>query len=315
MTDLLIHIGRHKTGTTAIQRFLSSNPQWLRENGYYMPGTGFERVAHHQIAHAISRHRPIIRAALITPPIISNLCTEIRSESALTAVISSEAFQGRKPQLIRHYFSEFDPRVIVYIRNHLDYLASSYNQKVHATDYTGSIERYYATIYRVNYARFLQNWDKSFPEKLTVRKFDRNLLERQDIVADFLKHGLRISASAEELDTFRGEQNPSLNARVTLFKLHLNRTGQTAQFPANKLYPALPRLNDRFEAEKFRLPEKLKNKVVRKSRRSDRQAARRFFGDSTLFEYENYRCDSTEALSATDIQAMTDALFEEIALS
>jgi hypothetical protein len=314
MTDLLIHIGRHKTGTTAIQRFLSANAQWLRENGYYMPVTGFDRVAHRQIAHTISRHRPIIRAAMITPPVIADLCTEIRNESELSAVISSEAFQGRRPQLVRHYFSEFDPRVIVYIRNHLDYLASSYNQRVHATDYTGSIERYYATIYRVNYAKFLQNWDKHFPDKLTVRKFERKLLEQQDIVADFLRHGLRISASPEELDTFRGDQNPSLNARVTLFKLHLNRTGQTAQFPANKLYPALPRLNARFEAEKFRLPKKLRNKVVRKSSRSDKQAARLFFGDSTLFEYEDYRCASPGDLNNTDIQAMTEALLEEMAL-
>jgi hypothetical protein len=166
----------------------------------------------------------------------------------------------------------------------------------------------------VNYAKFLQNWDKHFPDKLTVRKFERKLLEQQDIVADFLRHGLRISASPEELDTFRGDQNPSLNARVTLFKLHLNRTGQTAKFPANKLYPALPRLNARFEAEKLRLPKKLRNKVVRKSSRSDKQAARLFFGDSTLFEYEDYRCASPGDLNNTDIQAMTEALLEEMAL-
>ncbi len=189
MPDMLIHIGRHKTGTTAIQRFLRDNPRWMRENGYYMPDTGLDRVAHHEIAYAVSRHQPIIRAALTTPSIIARLCAEIRQENKLTAVISSEAFQGRRPQLIRHYFAEFDPRVIVYIRNHLDYLASSYNQKVHATAYTGTIEHYYATIYRVNYARFLQNWDKNFPGKLTVRKFDRDFLERQDIVADFIRHG------------------------------------------------------------------------------------------------------------------------------
>ena len=314
MSNLLIHIGRHKTGTTAIQRFLTANPQWLRENGFYMPGTGFDRVAHHQIAHSISRHQPIAIAAQITPAIITELCTEIRNDGGLTAVISSEAFPGRRPQLIRHYFKEFDPRIIVYIRNHLDYLASSYNQRVHATDYKGSIERYYATIYRVNYAKFLKNWDKHFPGKLTVRKFERELLEQQDIVADFLRHGLRISASPEELDTFQGDQNPSLNARVMLFKLHLNRTGQTAQFPANKLYPALPRLNARFGADKFRLPKKLRNKVVRKTSRSDRKAAKQFFGDSTLFEYENYRCGSTETLGSSDIEAMTEALLEEMAL-
>lgn len=307
-----MHIGRHKTGTTAIQKLLVDNPRWLSEQGYYLPHTGFDGIAHHSIAQSINRSLPAFVAGLNTPAVFTELRAELEQQSRLTAIITSEAFQGRKPQLVRRYLGKLETRVIVYIRNQLDYLVSSYNQRVHATDYAGSIERYYATIFSVNYARFLGSWQRHFPDQLTVRKFERAALHKQDVVADFIKYGLQRASPSPDPALGENDPNPSLNSRVLLFKLHLNRSGQTANFPDDKLYRALPRLNARFEAEKFSLPEKLKAKVVRAALRPDRIAARRFFGEQELFDYADYRCAGSVALASTDIVMMTEALLEEL---
>lgn len=314
MARVILHIGRHKTGTSAIQHFLAANPQWLRERGFYLPQTGLGRIAHHPLAEETPRHIPAFIWRWQKPALYNDLHRELAKEQKLTAVITSELFQGRNPRAIRGYLRKHDLRVIVYIRNHLDYLASAYCQKVHATSYSAPIEQYYRTIYKVDYARFLGRWLKQFPDRLAVRKFEPGLLFQGDIIADFVKHGLAIEDISLAAATATGQHNISLNWRVLMFKLHLNQTGITAQFPRDKLYPALVRLNTVFEADKFRLPEKLKAMVVRKALPSDRAAAQRFFGESTLFDYSGYQSAEPPPLDGEEIRAMTEALHREIEL-
>ena len=55
---LVLHIGSHKTGTTAVQRFAAAHRAILRERGLWYPSydeIGLpEHYAHHHFAHAIA---------------------------------------------------------------------------------------------------------------------------------------------------------------------------------------------------------------------------------------------------------------------
>ena len=51
---IYLHIGGRKTGTTAIQLFLSSNRAQLKKKGYLYPG--YPRHAHHEITKELLYH-------------------------------------------------------------------------------------------------------------------------------------------------------------------------------------------------------------------------------------------------------------------
>lgn len=66
--QLLFHVGTHKTGTTAIQAYLSQCRAELAAQGILYPslrpGLWKEREAHHKVAQAVARHSIIDRARL-----------------------------------------------------------------------------------------------------------------------------------------------------------------------------------------------------------------------------------------------------------
>lgn len=51
MANIVIHIGRHKSGTSALQDMLFSSKELLEKEGWYYPATGMKNIAHHGLAH------------------------------------------------------------------------------------------------------------------------------------------------------------------------------------------------------------------------------------------------------------------------
>ncbi len=49
-----IHVGPHKTGTSAIQWFLQENRAELLEHGYFVPESETKRGAHHALAEKLA---------------------------------------------------------------------------------------------------------------------------------------------------------------------------------------------------------------------------------------------------------------------
>ena len=117
-----MHIGRHKTGTTAIQQFLRHNKQWLLDNGFYTPETGLKGLGHHDIAIPMRRVSINRLKFYKHSTVLKNLQAEIHDNKNLTSVISSEAFQNSSPKIVHKAFRDFEVRIVVYLRNQLDYL-------------------------------------------------------------------------------------------------------------------------------------------------------------------------------------------------
>ena len=107
MQHLILHIGRHKTGTTALQYCFSCNADALSEAGIHYPRTGIDWVAHHPIAARINEQKdPFFDP--VEDELLSQLLHELSQCGKRHVLISSEGFQSCDPAIVRRVFKDFD---------------------------------------------------------------------------------------------------------------------------------------------------------------------------------------------------------------
>lgn len=89
---LIIHIGTHKTGTTAIEKFLSLNRLIFKKYDIYIPKTGLSGKydGHHNLAWEVHGDTPLFNTKFGT---LNDLKKELNSINHKTIVISSDYFE------------------------------------------------------------------------------------------------------------------------------------------------------------------------------------------------------------------------------
>lgn len=128
MRCLTLHIGRHKTGTTAIQNFLFRNREQLLERGFYVPMAGRDGAGHHRLSRELStvKKRRLKRRGGAGEAFLE-LAREVgQLEPGPQLLISSEDFQNCDPAVVSKALAAYRTRVVVYIREQVNYLASAY---------------------------------------------------------------------------------------------------------------------------------------------------------------------------------------------
>ena len=181
---LFLHVGLHKTGTTAVQKFLASNAATLAEQGVLYPSAGREKSAHHLIGRDLWLHSG--QEGTLLP-----LVEELRDSSLGNAIVSSEHLEylssDAQFECLRNHLEPFDVRIVVYLRRQDHFLASSYAQDVKVNGFTCDIETYYRdTLERYDYGEILARWAAVFgPENLIVRPYEAARLPR-GVIPDFL---------------------------------------------------------------------------------------------------------------------------------
>ena len=134
----LLHIGANKTGTSSIQRMLVDNTQALSNAGWFYPDFHLQHCAHHALAYALAGHptrglaegwRGAFKQATADP--------EHRH------IISSELFfRNVPPQAAAQLFPPGETQIVLYLREHLGYLASWYAQAVQERNLTAGFDDY-----------------------------------------------------------------------------------------------------------------------------------------------------------------------------
>lgn len=170
MKRLIIHLGTHKTASTAIQFLLARNRQLLLEEGFFYPTPPQPPYfAQHAIAWEVARwHNPgELRPVTYT---LADALADFRDSGAETLVLSSEDFlrptfaEGFLTEFFRTVRPTFDHiTVAAYVRNRKGFFTSSYNQWVKSLRYDGDIDHYLTTVLRngeasIHYTRALQSW-------------------------------------------------------------------------------------------------------------------------------------------------------------
>ena len=254
-----LHIGTHKTGTTAIQRQLKRNREslkklgvWYPSEGELLPGRG-EGIPHRNIARSLDNRggaKPysVDELQIIARSIIG------KAQQYEHTIISSEAFWrigfAAVPDLypigelwlrkqsniakIRRLFQDADVRVSAVLRERGAYIQSSYSEFILATLYKDGIKQFIRSYsYAWDYDRQLQAWGSHFP--VQAHSYE-DLSQSGQLPLSFLR---RLCGSNLPEEALAADKKPRVNISEPLacvaFKLFLNQL-PLDYHKRNKLY-------------------------------------------------------------------------------
>ena len=216
--NLVLHIGRHKSGTSSLQHWLFSNREHLKKDGFLYPMSGlYGRAAHHELAWALHPKTLDLKKAR---HIAAGIKKEASSDDIV--ILSSEAFQNlASVDAVLEFTSTLGiPRssilVVCYLREHIDYAMSAYRQ---------AIQNQTAIISFVDYATSLRDLSPFFSRwrevgALTISWFSRDTLVSGNVIEDFCKKVGIISG-----DYSMENKNVSIGGNLLVCKLASNIIG------------------------------------------------------------------------------------------
>jgi hypothetical protein len=253
---VLLHIGQSKTGTSAIQAFLTLNRGILRKHGILYPsikikGMPLNLGAHNAVSDALLNHHrfPFVSAADYFQQFFND-ATESKSD---LLILSAEHFFGGEPRVWsvqneEEYFQFYrekveklavflqghEVKILVYLRPQLDWLSSAIAQTVRIERLISdrliyNNDRQFFELIKplLKYADLLDIWrDIIKPSSFMVVPYIRSALHKNSSVADFLmRTGLdHISFQYATTDI---QVNESLNYEFIEVKKRLNHTNRS----------------------------------------------------------------------------------------
>lgn len=203
---IYFHIGTHKTGTTALQKFFVDNREVLKEKGF---------------TYDFYNDSEMNQGYLVKPEKWEGLVFDQNKNY----IISGEDFYSHIlniSEAIKEKLSRFNINFIVYFKRQDLMKQSVYNQivKMHGFAKEFSEDNHY----NLNYYDFLKKLENQFPgSKLTVRVYEKGQFEGGSIFSDFLKI-LNLDLTSE-YQVEKKVVNPSLTTEKMEFTRYLNRLG------------------------------------------------------------------------------------------
>lgn len=232
---LILHIGTHKTGTSAVQECLYRNEGRLAERGIYYARRPRARALN-QLAQLIATGREAQAQALIDSHV-----AKAKTAGATTLLISAESFFAMtmffhklEGEICEDYWgaearcidllhgvlpADMPKRVVALFRRQDKFLESVYAQTVRTRPVSASCEQFKAQVSEaLDYARHMQLWSRAFPD-CTVYTYE----ETANAAARFfLRHALEIG-DTEQFDGLDMRVNTSLARDLVEYKRELNK--------------------------------------------------------------------------------------------
>lgn len=214
---LIVHIGANKTGSSAIQRFLSINNLALREEGIVVPNKDFQ-VVKNVGGHHVFGFQELLQSPLEGRKRLGEAIDAVNAAApeAEAMLLSAENLTANPaaPSLFEDLVERYDTRIILYIRRQDEYILSSWQQwqsKI-KTDFWAWV----VTIVGMlgNWRAYLENWESVIPrDQITVRIFEKPRLEGGEVIADFYSL-LDASKPLDDLAYPEGTVNPSFSDAI-----------------------------------------------------------------------------------------------------
>lgn len=221
--NLILHIGRHKSGTSALQIALHLNRELLDSQGILYPQAGSSgKTAHHDLAYSLNPR--FKRNDYIE--LIELIAKEIR-ENHHTIIISSEAFQNiqvidRVKLLVRTLKPE-RTQIICYFREYLDYCIASFCQRIQAQSSFITLKQLVSDMKNLSVEAFITRWRSIGDFKMFW--FDRSKLHNMDIIDDFFGQ-VGLTSLVPSLEKYPSNPNPSIGGNLLFFKNASNFLGR-----------------------------------------------------------------------------------------
>ena len=168
--DITIHIGPHKTGTTAIQTAFAQAAGALKREGVLYPKTAWRQTAHHRLAFAL-KGKKIPNGD--TPDLneeLNALCQAISGFDGRHVFLSSEEFFSCPPDALAVLKARLNRpvQIVTFLRRPDNFLISCYNQKIKqpGNGFAAPIKPFLEAPQKIapemNYARAVATWADVF---------------------------------------------------------------------------------------------------------------------------------------------------------
>ena len=199
LRTIYLHIGQHKTGTTAIQDFLQLNQNELSRDAVLYPSTGYVINAQHKLSWSVKsvipkwvrNQFPEFSVTDKGRTLFRELNREINASDASTIVISSENFYiDSDASLLADYLSSYKVKIIAYLRRQDALVQSLYLQalkdpylalKLNAYEYYRQIK------YPLNCIDQIDEWISKFgKENVIVRPYRKTAFNSGSLINDFM---------------------------------------------------------------------------------------------------------------------------------
>lgn len=306
MTKLILHIGTHKTGTTAIQQFCEANTVALAENGILYPLFDVrwpQRVFRSRNAFFLNRRALRTLGVEDAAPDTDQIKTceremrrLLKASDAPTVLLSDErmwysgALHKGYWEAVRDAARKFGfegIEIIVYLRRQDLFAESLWNQFVKATKKTETLQDYLnggniraACDYYAGVKRLEAVFGK---DAVRVAIYDRDKLKNHDVVDDFCyRIGLPLSGDYEQ--PVKSGGNERLNNNLVELKRIMNQSSEHQQLN-NAFGPALAHamLVDTWTPDTHMLTDEQRQKFLEPYKKGNKQLAKEYFSGSQLF--------------------------------
>ncbi|TWD48657.1 hypothetical protein FB480_108142 [Agrobacterium vitis] len=188
--SLVIHIGLHKTGTSAVQEHLFENRVKLLEAGLNYPSPLCQFPSHGELAWCfLKENAPWKDKEYNVQDVFSHYKYIFEKNTEYTTIVSSEDMSllpilGREFRDFTNFMKDYNPLIAVYVRNPYDYLVSSYHHAIREGYVKVSFKDYLAFSFfdrAVDYETRIARWADAFgSESIILREYFA-----KDSVADF----------------------------------------------------------------------------------------------------------------------------------
>jgi len=231
---LIVHIGTHKTGTTAIQQFAAAHRDELRAQGLWYPSYADigvpEHYGHHHFAHAVAGEEH----GRVAPEDAPRFMESVRAGQAPgeTVLLSAEPiyrhtlgetgdYWSRRRAYIRKLKETIgtdDVTILAVVRRQDAFARSLYQENVKVNKYTADFRSFLAkSAGQFDYYRQLLAFADEF-QRVSVLVFED--LKQTGLVETFFRRlGVEPPAPVEA-----GGANPSLPVELVEYKRFLNTT-------------------------------------------------------------------------------------------
>ncbi|MDH4316962.1 MAG: hypothetical protein OEV64_01105 [Desulfobulbaceae bacterium] len=279
--NLILHIGLPKTGTTALQNWLSCNMKELRENDiYYIPSVMIgHRLAVETIPLSNRHYQPDILNIKHTQMAQVDLAlNKAVSSGAKNLLISSEYFYISDPSLLIRVINNYHinlKKIICFVRRQDELLASGYNQDIKC------LKRYmpfkvpgYFVMY--DWLQMMNNWLAHSPKSLfRLKNYDYHKLNLSlfDTFAEELSLTTTLNKPVHKF------ANESLHAELLEMTRVANSLGHFA-FAEH----AIKAQQNGFKGSKFCFSDKIKKKILSYYKKSNK----RIFKETGLEEFRDF---------------------------
>jgi hypothetical protein len=290
--ELILHIGYHKTGTTAIQNFCYKNRETLLKSyRIYYPNTyGFS--GHYLYSFSLMEYFPPWVPTELKKSeneLFFHLKEEIENAKVKRILISSEDFIGIPFKLnkVVEYLTPSRIKILCYIRSQDKMVEALYNENIKNIGSSTFPMRFEYTPYiSLNYYSYMKNLvgllkKKSNEIEIILRVYQRDFNKDWDVVEDFCDAlGVSKSNFPEEKVEVNISLSPTSTEALKRLKSKYLLSLETFDRVVNFLYEY-----DRQHPSKIKtlMPLEVRKKILEFYRESNEKLFREYFNQENLF--------------------------------